>query len=364
VITSTLNLGVSLTSAQAESLLAAANDAGNPDASLDDQLGASIPIAPVNTALLSVDVLGEALADTGVSAEDLAVILSELAQAINPADVRVGDLAGDEALANGFSDSFADMDTDISFDPATGILYFTISAPAAVQAQSATFAVQAATEADRVIPARVVSSYVVPEGFPQGIQMRADGSVVITNGQLASVAVPAPHDPLRFYADVSALGKVSMDERGNVSIVAPDFLFSASFDFNGVSYGAAQESLTYQVPGGGDESSVNYVITVTYPDGATQRLQPFVAAAGFFDSVAAIGAVVSVDRNTGIMTVNGAPFRPSYFIEPLEDSTQAFWNENKDAKGLAYRMRDLNGDGRSDYEVISTTGVQAVYGLP
>jgi hypothetical protein len=103
---------------------------------------------------------------------------------------------------------------------------------------------------------------------------------------------------------------------------------------------------------------------VTYGDGLTQKLQPFVAAPGLFASLAARHIAIEVNRNTGIMTVNGAAFRPSYFIEPLDAATQAFWNASKDAQGLAYREGDLNGDGRADYEVVSSAGTQVVYAVP
>jgi hypothetical protein len=177
--------------------------------------------------------------------------------------------------------------------------------------------------------------------------------------------VPAPYDPIAFYADAGELGRVSMDERGVVTIDAGDFVFAASFDFGGVGFGPAQNGLSYQLPTWGDESNQDYIISVTYGDGITQRLQPFVAAQGLFASLAARDLPITVDRNTGIIHMNGASFRPSYFIAPLaqDAQTQAFWNANKDAQGMAYREGDFNGDGHWDYEVISSLGSQVVYAV-
>lgn len=63
------------------------------------------------------------------------------------------------------------------------------------------------------------------------------------------------------------------------------------------------------------------------------------------------------------MTIAGTKFRPDYFVLPLTADNSTFLSVYGDSAVVAYRAVDANGDGITDYEVITSTGKQIVYGL-
>ena len=78
----------------------------------------------------------------------------------------------------------------------------------------------------------------------------------------------------------------------------------------------------------------------------------------------------NTSRSTGVVTVideetnSVSEFRPDYFVTPLTDTDQSFLDVNADETGIAYRAIDVNGDGVLDFEAVSSSGVQVIYGLP
>ncbi|MDT8398012.1 MAG: right-handed parallel beta-helix repeat-containing protein [Pseudomonadales bacterium] len=377
IISSNVNLGVALTSTQADALLEAAEQATVPAGDAETQLETSIPIKPQNKGLISRDVLTEALAGSGVSPQEQDDFLMELAQAINPADINVGDLNGEEALSSGFNGALGGAAGSISFDAGTGVIGFTIGAgnvQALRVAQALTLdgqatdkpGAQAISVAERIIPGRVISSNVVAASFPDGIQVRGDGSVIITNQRLASIVVPASFDRINLFADLRNLGVTAVDSSGNLTIDdGGDFHFSGTFDYRGIIVGGTAVTNTTLSPpaSGDDESDPAFVYRVTYRDGTRQDIQPFLVEDDFVASIRSRGLSVITNRNNGRITVIGRQFRPSYFVDIHDAQTLAFWNEKKDDSGLAYRAIDINADGIMDFQVISGTTVQVAYGL-
>lgn len=361
IITSNVNLGVPLTTTQTATLLDAADQAGSTPGNPNGPIG--IEVKPVNKELISKDVLSEALEGSGIGEEELDSFLEELANAINPADVRLGNIDGETALEGGFTGAVGGG--AIAFDKATGTIVFTLTTTTTPDTASVGRRSFAQT-VERNIPARVVSSNIVASTFPDGLVTRADGAVIITSQRIASIVVPASYDPINMFADLRSLGTVSVDTSGNVTIVRPGVLhFSGTFDFVGVTAGSAPvEKTTLNPSSGGDASDPNFVYTVTYRDGTQQTIQPFIAADNFVQSVTGRGLNVAIVRNTGVITVEGMRFRPAYFVEAHTTQTRAWWNSHKDASGLAYRINDENSDGLPDYEVHSETGVQVAYRLP
>lgn len=362
ILTSNVNLGVQLTDEQTDAIKDATDEAASGTTDTEELINTSVPLKPVNKELISRAELSAALTGTGIDEEELDSFLEQLAQAINPADVRVGDVTGDAALEEGFTES---LGGEIEFDKATGTIVFKLVLPQPQTEQSVLRRAFAQT-VERNIPARVVSSNVVASTFPEGIVMRPDGSVVITSQRIASVVVPASYDPINMFADLRSLGTVSVDATGNVTIVRPGVLyFSGTFDFTGTITGGAPVASTSLTPsGGGDASNPNFVYTVTYRDGTRQTIQPFIAADNFVASVRGRGLSIAIARNTGVITVEGMRFRPDYFVDAHDTQSRAWWEAHKDADGLAYRLVDANGDGLPDYEVLSDTGVQVAYRLP
>ena len=85
----------------------------------------------------------------------------------------------------------------------------------------------------------------------------------------------------------------------------------------------------------------------------------------FYTTIANAGLEALTDRNTGIIQIkNLGNFRPSFFASALSTADQTYLNANKNADGVAFRSKDANGDGRMDYEFLTSTGVQLFYGLP
>ncbi|MDT8399894.1 MAG: hypothetical protein RQ899_14905, partial [Pseudomonadales bacterium] len=178
IISSSVNLGLALTGEQADSLFEATDQTTDENADLDDQLETSVPIAPRNKALVSKQVLNEALGGA-IAGEELDTFLQELATAINPADVNIGGVSGEESLSEGFSEAVGDGSGAVNFDPGTGIITFSFGG---ADGQPSSGAVQFLALGSPVtnIPARVVSANVVASGFPDGVRVLADGAVVVT----------------------------------------------------------------------------------------------------------------------------------------------------------------------------------------
>jgi len=72
---------------------------------------------------------------------------------------------------------------------------------------------------------------------------------------------------------------------------------------------------------------------------------------------------MTTDRSTGELIIAGTRFRPGYFQLPLTETDSTFLATFADSTGVAYRATDANGDGITDYEVITSTGKQLVFGL-
>jgi hypothetical protein len=364
IITANLNLGVPMTSAQTAALVAMAQGATDPNASVESQVETGVEIKPENKELISKADLTAALAGSGVTEAEVDQFLAELANAINPADVVLGDTNGEEALANGLQ-SFNPA-AQFSVDPHTGSLMLIVGGNAG-QTLTVDGRSLSAVTAPQTIPARVVSTRIVASTVPDGMRVRSNGSITITSSNIASTIVPAAYDPISLYADLKPYGTVSIDDVGRVSVIGKNFRFSGTFDFNGVAIGAGSPGDVTRVQGpttGASEADVGYQFSLTYPDGTTQVLQPYIHDNGLVASLRSRGLEPKVNRNNGVIDVSGTYFRPSYFVTTRTSSDVLYWYEHKDASGLAYRLADLNGDGTIDVEVISSTGIQVAYRLP
>ncbi|MCI5106015.1 MAG: hypothetical protein MRY76_04825, partial [Pseudomonadales bacterium] len=295
---------------------------------------------------------------------ELDSFLAELAEAINPADIQLGTINGQDSLSQGFS---AAGGASVNFDPATGTIY--LSLPLADNNDSESLQGFAALSTAKQIPSRVTSARIVAASFPSGISIKSDGSAVITEARIASIIVPASHDAIHFYADLRKLGYItSVGKDGNVLIHDEALKFSASFDFLGSETGGQpRASTSIGLPSGSDEGDPDYHFTVHYRDGSSQVLQPFVSANNFVASVKALGATLSTDRNSGIILISEGDtdyrFRPAYFVQSMTDEQYSYWQANQDQSGLAYRVVAGNGDGISDIEILSSDGAQLLYGL-
>ncbi|MBF0573587.1 MAG: hypothetical protein HQK69_07495, partial [Desulfamplus sp.] len=100
-------------------------------------------------------------------------------------------------------------------------------------------------------------------------------------------------------------------------------------------------------------ASEAYSVLVTYSDGTTQTLSPSIAAieqlVTVLDTLAA--GSYTLDKATGIFTVLGMRFKPSYLIEPIATSEKSWFDANKDSYGIAWETKDYNGDGAVDLKM-------------
>lgn len=367
ILSSTLSLGVSVTQEQSQAVLdaadqnAAGDDNSDPDSSLDNNAVTfrPAPDLPSRAELVST------LAGSGVDEDEAEHILAQLAQAINPSDVNIGGTSAADTLLSGLLASLSGTPGAADLDPQS--LTYTVTVGGNAGGGSGGQQLAKVSAAPRSIPARAVSVSVVSSTFPEGLRVRANGSVVITDDRIATVMVPSSYDPLNFFADLS--GTVTTDEDGGIDIVKNAFPFgyhfSGTFDYRGITEGgpAAERTTLVNPAAGVNEADLNFVYTVQYRDGTTQSIQPYISDNDFVSSVRSRGISVITNRNTGVVTVNGRHFRPSYFVEPLTADAQAFLQAHGDDFGIAYRPMDVNGDGVTDYEIISETGIQVAYGL-
>lgn len=211
----------------------------------------------------------------------------------------------------------------------------------------------------------------LPAGVPNGVFTRPNGSVLTVGDGFATATFPASRDLIGFLAGVldadSEAFSIELASAGRMLITdtASNALFSASFTLDPVDTsvtGSGEISFAGPDAAAGP-TQAGHVWQVTYADGTSQSLTPMMSTESFFDSVAAFGFGITTDRSTGIIDIDGAQFRPSFYVFPLSTEDQAYLDANGDAEGVAYRSGDVNGDGFTDYEVVTSAGVQLVYGL-
>jgi hypothetical protein len=358
---------VSLTNQQTTNLLALIDKIPATRTDVESQLENSVSLKPANKGLISEAQLGQQLSGQGLAAEEIQSLRAELSHSFNPAQFEFNGNTADALFEDGLKSSFAATLVD-SGQTALGITRLRIDLnslpPAAAPVTDPHRLMSALTASGELeIPLRFISASVVPSTFPAGLSMTADGMAVVTSERLASTVVPAPYDPLALKADFRSTGVVSITERGNVRVQLSNLLFSGTFDYNGISPGVPVATTAVSSPTGSPASPA-HVFALTYRDGTRQTLQPLVADDNFIASLRSRGVSVQTDRTTGVVTVEGMRFRPSFYVMPLDVQTRAFLAANKDAKGLAYRgIGDADGDGLADVEIISELGVQVAYRL-
>ena len=98
----------------------------------------------------------------------------------------------------------------------------------------------------------------------------------------------------------------------------------------------------------------------------SQRILPYVdAPVDLLNSLLAMGFEARFNRSNGFVDIDGAGrFRPSFYVNARNEEEEQFYEANRDDFGLAYQPVDINDDGRMDYKVITSYGVQVLYGAP
>ncbi|PCI75161.1 MAG: hypothetical protein COB20_13480 [SAR86 cluster bacterium] len=289
------------------------------------------------------------LESSGLNTDAASRLTSDLAQFVNPTGVSLTNSSGTITAQDTIESSLGGGST-VSTDATTGLV-----------------TVKTATE---TYPVAVRNIAIVPASIPEGTTDLPDGSRLFVGNGIATNVVPAPQDPVGFasaLADFNA--DVAFSSNGGVNISNDSLTFSGSFDFKniGSSSSASTGDVTFSSPTG-SPADPSYSHKVNYPDGTSQNLLPFVKDNDFFDSIKNAGFDFSTKRSTGVVKIfdsgSSADFKPDYFVEPLSSTDSTFLQANKDSTGTAYRPGDYNNDGVTDYEVVSDTGKQIVYGVP
>lgn len=259
------------------------------------------------------------------------------------------------ALALGTSAQVSSISGGLNFSAATA--GYTVTTDSTTGNMTLTNGVQkyvAASPASRLVPSTV----------PNGISYLPNGTAVLVGNGVATELAPTAFDKAGFSSAVTAAGfTLSYRSNGTISIaLANSERFSAAFAYDDLGTAASCGVISITSPTG-NPASASYAFTLKCANGPAQRITPITDNAKFYTSVAGAGLNANTDRNTGIVHIpTVGSFKPSFFVTPLSINDTAYYNANKNTDGIAFRAKDANGDGKTDYEVISSDGVQVLYG--
>lgn len=214
--------------------------------------------------------------------------------------------------------------------------------------------------------AQLVSSKSVPVTDQPAFYFRPNGNALLVGNGVAYELAPSP---VSLPAFVNAALEMSFDstQRDNGSFyltLSETDRFSGTFAYDNLT-GLSPENcgnVSFAAPTT-EVNAADYAFTMTCADNAiSQRIVPFVDAEDFRASVAGFDLSASIDRNSGFITIAGiGKLKPSFFVTPANAAETAFHEANQDSFGLAYMGEDVNNDGKLDYKVISSNGVQVLY---
>lgn len=218
------------------------------------------------------------------------------------------------------------------------------------------------------VPTYTTVAALVGSFISDGAYVNSDGSVTTYSDGVSVTAAPAPRDASGFFTALENASITStVSEEGIMTLTAASGeKLSGSFGFDPVTIGTLNLASPQFGSASGDPASPDYVITVTYSDGAVQKFQPMLNALELLDSTASFGIYLSIDRATGLITgENGLRLRADYSVSAVTNADANYWEANKDSFGIALRQAtDFNGDGTQDVEVITSSGKQVLYLLP
>ena len=209
------------------------------------------------------------------------------------------------------------------------------------------------------IEAFVTDVAIVPDSVPEGVFIRPDGSAVIIEDCVAITLAPSPADPIEFVRAIESVGggeyTTAIRDNGILALTHTPSgdAFNATFAFDVIGSGEPVAVTTFTSPEGNDPADPEYKFEVTFEDGSTQFLLPMMAAPQFYDSVTALGFEMETDRSTGVISIDGLRFRADYISWPATSFEIMFLNDNADEFGVAYIPTDANGDGITDFKVIT-----------
>lgn len=304
------------------------------------------------------------LESSGVSSDNAASLAADLATFRDPAGVSVGassgSITGSQALIN-----------------ATGV---TVTGDYEADSAIVVLSTSDFGGVEQNFPLFVQSTQIVSQSFPEGLSSLVDGRIVAISDGIANTVAPGLVDVVNFAAAIAEAGAtLEITDEGNFLIAGSDFLLSGATGFAGQPSGVDGGTVSFVIADG-DPASANFAFIANYSGGASQTIVPAIGDSAFYSVLADAGFVISTDRNTGIITIDGTNaetvegllpagsvrrYRADFFMENLGFFSEdiIFRNEVNQLEA-AFRPMEVNGDSQMDYRVIFGTKYQVLYGVP
>ncbi len=206
---------------------------------------------------------------------------------------------------------------------------------------------------------------IVPPTLAEGLSTLPDGRTLLVNNGYAFELAGTAADIDSFLSGIAYAGfTTTFRADGGVNIdVGNNQRFVGSFVISDVASSAECGYPSFTAPTGNPASEA-YAFAMQCENGVTQSITPLTDSPQFYATLANAGLEAQTNRDTGVVTIaNVGRFKPSFFVNPLSTADQAFFDQAKNADGVAFRARDVNGDTIVDYEVLTATGVQVLYGV-
>lgn len=290
-----------------------------------------------------------ALKTAGLSTEQAANLSAQIATFVKPDNALV-DLGAGAISVKSYLESALGLTTgSVTVDATTGGVRF--------------------QDGSNTVSYLIASVAAAPVSLPLGQFTFSDGATILVKDGLAVELIPAPYDLIGFAAAINSIGNGEFTTTLNgsgatlLTEVSSGVVFSAAFSSMITNAASGTGSLSFAVPSG-DPASPDYVFTAHYGDGSSQVVTPIIANSAFFRSVSNAGFQVTTNRENGTIQIDSFNFKPDYFQMPLTSADNSFLSANKDSSGVAYRAVNANNDGIMDYEIVTATGKQIVYGRP
>ncbi len=212
---------------------------------------------------------------------------------------------------------------------------------------------------------------IVSTEIPEGVSVLPDGSAAVISDQFAFIVTPSSRDLGSFVnalnTDFAATVSVNSASGGYI-LENAELKASVSFAFESfaTSTTAAVGPVTINEPPVSNPADPAFNYSVSYSDGTTQSLAPFVAEEDFFEALVETGVLATIDRSTGVVDMGDGLFlKPDYVLTDLNDfQMQLVENEGGSLGVVIGSAGDVNGDGLADTIVLSDKGAQILFRIP
>lgn len=193
-----------------------------------------------------------------------------------------------------------------------------------------------------------------------------NGTILLTVDGLGYIISSFPAKGEEFVAAVKNSGfDLAVRVDGGFDIkTGPSQNFSGVFAFDDVAAHQGECGTMSIAASTSAVNSPNYSFTGTCATSGLQlRVLPYISQSAFYNLGQKFNVNITTARDSGVINVSGiGSFKPSFFSNALTINDQALLTSSA-VNGFAFRSSDVNGDGKLDFEVIHSSGVQVLYGL-